>query len=1393
MRKWLVAFLMLSALMLLGAAPAFAGTLAAPWDGNPISHGIGPTYGESWPVPVPTGEAVYNLQGAPHDTSTLAVMPYAEIGPLLAQFQTEATAANLPQRMTYRVSGQSAGGRDLYVAVVNDLETANQRRDYARWQHIREIELTDPAAAQALLASYGPNVKMPIYIEADINGNEYEGTDAMMQVLRDLTTTPLGTNAAVDNILNHSILIVVPTSNPDGRVMGIRGNAAVADTNRDYFLQSQPEEQIDAAIQQQWLATGALHLHGYETPMLVDGDTMPLNPGTDATTYYTWNSKRHFVTKAEFTAAGMGIQSGVMDWNASGNFPTTYTVTPTGATEAGSTVTITTTASNSSQISVGYTVVIAGVTESGYNGTFVVTGKPSSTTFTYTATTSGLPASGGGTAVSPAGPSYAQSWDGWGPFYGQTYMQFLGVDSSTAEMDDSTADGGRMTAKKGQYLNFYSSANFWLDNRQSMMGDQLKVFLDGVNNAPTNPNAFAASSYLTGLGFTDSSNNWMIQFPKAYVIPWGNGQRSDAEANRIAQWCLDNGIQVQRTTSDFTWNGHTFQAGSYVVSMNQALRGLAWNAFAAGTDIESKISILYASPAAWSHGLLWGADTFEIPRGDVSFNPSANLIQGTNSLAGGVRDGVDAPADFYSVTLKGVPEDKAVLGLLAGGVNGYIAEAPFTSTTGGHMPAGSLIFPADSKTAAALDAAGQQGGMWFERNVGVTMPATSVVADAPRIAILVNSVPSSGADTDGCLDRIFGAANVKYVATTSATGSLETSSTNPLNGFNVIYNAGASWPSNSANVAPNLPATIAASNARTPGATESGTTVTITTASALPGTVKVGSSVTAAGVGVAGYNGTWTVTATPSTTQLQYTNPTTLLATSGGGTVTGSDVVAGATELGNTVTITMTNAYVGNLAAGSSVTIAGVGVAGYNGTFTVVGTPSATQFTYTNPTSSLADSGGGTVTSTDVNGLVRSRLNAFMANGGGYIATNTSTSGFSFLTAATPSAFVAGSLTQGSQNAYGGIAQWSNVAGDASPISGPYPNADYMFLPANTTYFSAIPSSNVTVDAQYPSNIATIGPANGFISGMWLNRDAAANNAAVLIHGATTVGGRYVAYANNPFSRYDAEREWPLIVQSALWSDVTDEGQITFAISAADTTNGSISPSGDKMVAVGNDQAYTIKPDSGYHVSDVLVDGTTVGPVGSYTFTNVAVDHTISATFAADAVTTYTITSTAGLHGMVSPAQTVNSGSNATFTITPDKGYHVAKVLVDGVSVGALSSYTFTNVTGDHTISATFAFTLISTKLTINARYSSVRHGHYDYFSGIIAPNQPNGTGIGIYVKKPGSHTWVRVSTRHTFNSRRWSLSYRLASRGTYYFQVRFAATSKYKASTSRTIKVVSH
>ena len=67
----------------------------------------------------------------------------------------------------------------------------------------------------------------------------------------------------------------------------------------------------------------------------------------------------------------------------------------------------------------------------------------------------------------------------------------------------------------------------------------------------------------------------------------------------------------------------------------------------------------------------------------------------------------------------------------------------------------------------------------------------------------------------------------------------------------------------------------------------------------------------------------------------------------------------GAIEVGTTVTITTTAPH--GFVVGQSVSISGVGVAGYNGGVKITGTPTATTFTYTSGTSGLAPSGGGTV------------------------------------------------------------------------------------------------------------------------------------------------------------------------------------------------------------------------------------------------------------------------------------------------------------------------------------------------------------------------------------------------------------------------------------------------
>ncbi|MFM7029674.1 MAG: InlB B-repeat-containing protein [Micrococcales bacterium] len=87
------------------------------------------------------------------------------------------------------------------------------------------------------------------------------------------------------------------------------------------------------------------------------------------------------------------------------------------------------------------------------------------------------------------------------------------------------------------------------------------------------------------------------------------------------------------------------------------------------------------------------------------------------------------------------------------------------------------------------------------------------------------------------------------------------------------------------------------------------------------------------------------------------------------------------------------------------------------------------------------------------------------------------------------------------------------------------------------------------------------------------------------------------------------------------------------------------------------------------------------------------------------AVVNYTLTSSAGANGSISPlgVTTLPQGSSQTFTITPDTGYEVSTLTVDGSPVTPSTSYTFSNLTASHTIAATFALAVVRHTITASA------------------------------------------------------------------------------------------
>ena len=78
----------------------------------------------------------------------------------------------------------------------------------------------------------------------------------------------------------------------------------------------------------------------------------------------------------------------------------------------------------------------------------------------------------------------------------------------------------------------------------------------------------------------------------------------------------------------------------------------------------------------------------------------------------------------------------------------------------------------------------------------------------------------------------------------------------------------------------------------------------------------------------------------------------------------------------------------------------------------------------------------------------------------------------------------------------------------------------------------------------------------------------------------------------------------------------------TFTITATAGEHGSIAPNGTVNVNRNDSATFTITPNSGYEIADVLVDGQSVGAVSTYTFPNVTANHTISATFQSTGGTT---------------------------------------------------------------------------------------------------------------------------------------------------------------------------
>jgi hypothetical protein len=165
------------------------------------------------------------------------------------------------------------------------------------------------------------------------------------------------------------------------------------------------------------------------------------------------------------------------------------------------------------------------------------------------------------------------------------------------------------------------------------------------------------------------------------------------------------------------------------------------------------------------------------------------------------------------------------------------------------------------------------------------------------------------------------------------------------------------------------------------------------------------------------------------------------------------------------------------------------------------------------------------------------------------------------------------------------------------------------------------------------------------------------------------------------------------------FSDFAVGEERAFTITADAGPNGTISPGGDVHISYNASQHFSIRPNTGYHVDSLIVDGTAIAVDTQYTFINIQANHTIHTAFA---INHYTITGSSGPNGTISPTGSLDViyGDSIHFGITTNTGHHIDSLVIDGVSVAKDTQYTFRNIAANHTIYVSFAINLFTISAT---------------------------------------------------------------------------------------------
>jgi len=548
------------------------------------------------PTSYPSQPQLRLYRDNPDDAAdTPQLLTHPDLAPQLTEWMKSS------DRISTQVVGQSTEGRDLYLVTVTAPEREEDTAQQTAWRE--EIE-SDPVAAAAdrtLQAQY----KTPVWFSANIHGNEWEGTDAVMRYIDRLVTAP---ESEVGSILRNNRLYFSLSLNPDGRTNATRATALGLDPNRDMITDTTPEATSFVRTAQAIQPIYSADLHGYTSVLQVEPTGPPHGSNYEYDVYLPHNY-----------ALALDVEQDVVAADIPGN---TYFNTTTG------TVVPANTGPETAHIKIPYRD-----TPSGWDD------------------------------FPPIFTAQYAAFEG-----ASTSTVELPLRRGAANGSRQTPERARVNVAVGTQT-IMSMVDYMTvpTHARDMLRNQIEVFRRGAAGEPKTPLTQDRIAAVPGPAqwkplWDAADDQDPVDLPRAYVIPVGDDQRSASDASRLVDQLLFHDIEVGRLTADTAAGGTTYPAGSYVVDLHQPKRGLANSLLDLGEDITAKVPTMY-DISAWSYASLWGATV-----DSVGSTSDAAPVGATTPVTAASSDAAVPESGPYAFDVAGVDDVRALNAMLEAGV-----------------------------------------------------------------------------------------------------------------------------------------------------------------------------------------------------------------------------------------------------------------------------------------------------------------------------------------------------------------------------------------------------------------------------------------------------------------------------------------------------------------------------------------------------------------------------------------------------------------------------------------------------------------------------------------------------------------------------------------------------